>query len=64
MNGMMKSNLDYRIEFEQEEDGRWIADIRELPGMMAYSSSKREAESKVQAIKRGSSSKLCYAIHV
>jgi predicted RNase H-like HicB family nuclease len=36
--------VNYRIEFEQEEDGRWIADIPELPGVMAYGSSKREAE--------------------
>ena len=42
--------MDYRIEFEQEEDGRWIAEIVELPGVMAYGSSRLEAESKVQAI--------------
>lgn len=42
--------VNYRIEFEQEEDGRWIADIPELPGVMAYGSTQREAESKVQAI--------------
>lgn len=39
-----------RIEFEQEVDGRWIADIPELPGVMSYGRSKREAESKVRAI--------------
>jgi predicted RNase H-like HicB family nuclease len=43
-------SVNFRIEFEQEKDGRWIADIPELPGVMAYGSSKREAESKVQAI--------------
>ena len=42
--------MNYRIEFEQEEDGRWIADIPELPGVMAYGATKHEAESKVQAI--------------
>jgi predicted RNase H-like HicB family nuclease len=42
--------MDAEIEFEQEEDGRWIADIPELPGVMAYGPSKREAESKVRAI--------------
>lgn len=45
--------MNYRIEFEQEDDGRWIADIPELPGVMAYGSTKREAESKVQAIAVG-----------
>ena len=42
--------MNAKIEFEQEEDGRWIADIPEFPGVMAYGSSKGEAESKVRAI--------------
>ncbi|HEY0308366.1 MAG TPA: type II toxin-antitoxin system HicB family antitoxin [Acidobacteriaceae bacterium] len=42
--------MNYRIEFDREEDGRWIAEIIELPGVMAYGASKEEAESKVQAI--------------
>jgi predicted RNase H-like HicB family nuclease len=42
--------VNYRIEFEQEEDGSWIDDIPDLPGVMAYGSSNREAESKAQAI--------------
>ena len=42
--------MNYRIEFEQEEDGRWIADIPELPGVMAYGATKQQAQSKVQAI--------------
>jgi len=42
--------MNYRIEFDREEDGRWIAEIVELPGVMAYGESKEDAESKVQAI--------------
>ena len=42
--------MEFRIEFELEDDGRWIADIRALPGVMAYGATKQEAESKVQAI--------------
>lgn len=42
--------MDYQIEFEREDDGRWIAEIVSLPGVMAYGASKQEAESKVQAI--------------
>ena len=42
--------MSYKIEFEKEEDGRWIADIPELPGVMAYGASKLEAELKVRAI--------------
>jgi len=42
--------MNYSIEFEQEEDGRWIAEIPSLPGVMAYGISKVEAESKVEAM--------------
>ena len=42
--------MDYQIEFEMEDDGRWIAEIPALPGAMAYGTTKQEAESKVQAI--------------
>jgi predicted RNase H-like HicB family nuclease len=42
--------MNFEIEFEQEEDGRWIAEIPSLPGVMAYGASKTEAESKVEAM--------------
>ncbi len=42
--------MEYQIEFEQEHDGRWIAEISTLPGVMAYGVSKTEAESKVEAM--------------
>lgn len=42
--------MDFAIEFDREEDGRWIAEIESLPGAMAYGDSRQEAESKVQAI--------------
>lgn len=38
------------IEVEEEEDGRFLAAIPELPGVMAYGSSKEEATRKVKAI--------------
>ena len=40
----------FRFEIEQEEDGRWIAEIAELPGVMAYGSTLKEAKVKVQAL--------------
>jgi|TARA_Y100000310_G_scaffold304436_1_gene343588 predicted RNase H-like HicB family nuclease len=40
----------FEIEIEQEEDGRWIAEVVELPGVMAYGASQREAKAKVQAL--------------
>lgn len=42
--------MNYEIEFEKEDDGRWIAEIPSLPGVMAYGISKADAESKVEAL--------------
>jgi predicted RNase H-like HicB family nuclease len=39
-----------RVEFEQEEDGRWLAEIPALPGVMAYGASRQEARSKVEVL--------------
>ncbi|MCH7852446.1 MAG: type II toxin-antitoxin system HicB family antitoxin [Candidatus Marinimicrobia bacterium] len=38
------------IEVEREEDGRWIAEIPDLPGVMIYGQSRAEAISKVKAL--------------
>lgn len=40
----------YRIEVEREKDGRWIAEIPDLPGVMAYGSTEKEAVSAAQAL--------------
>jgi predicted RNase H-like HicB family nuclease len=51
--------VDFKIEFEQEEDGRWIAEIPELPGVMAYGATKGEAEAAVEALAlRGSADRI------
>jgi predicted RNase H-like HicB family nuclease len=39
-----------RVEFAREEDGRWIADILDLPGVMAYGASQHEAAQKAAAL--------------
>jgi predicted RNase H-like HicB family nuclease len=39
-----------QIEIEQEEDGRWIAEIPALPGVMAYGRNPEEARSKATAL--------------
>ncbi|MDP2968446.1 MAG: type II toxin-antitoxin system HicB family antitoxin [Deltaproteobacteria bacterium] len=39
-----------KIEIEREDDGRWIAEIPELPGVMAYGNSRNEAISKAEAL--------------
>jgi len=39
-----------RIEIEKEDDGRWIAEVPELPGVMAYGDTRNEAISKTEAL--------------
>jgi len=39
-----------KIEIEKEVDGRWIAEVPELPGVMAYGNSRDEAISKAEAL--------------
>jgi len=39
-----------RIESEQEEDGRWIAEVPALPGVMAYGKTKSDAAAKAKAL--------------
>ena len=39
-----------KIGIEREDDGRWIAEIPELPGVMAYGDSRNEAMSKAEAL--------------
>jgi predicted RNase H-like HicB family nuclease len=38
------------IEVEQEEDGRWLAEVPDLPGVLAYGASRQEAIDRVQAL--------------
>ena len=40
----------FLVEIEQEEDGRWIAEVLDLPGVLAYGQTPEEARSKVQAL--------------
>ncbi len=42
--------MRFNIEFEREEDGRWIAEIPDLPGVMVYGATRDEAQSKVEAL--------------
>ncbi len=36
-----------RIEIEREEDGRWLGEVPELPGVLAYGAT--EAEARIEA---------------
>ena len=42
--------MEFEIRFDREEDGRWIAEIEALPGVLAYGQTKLEAQSKVEAL--------------
>jgi predicted RNase H-like HicB family nuclease len=42
--------MEFEIVFDREEDGRWIAEIESLPGVLAYGATKAEAQSKVEAL--------------
>jgi len=39
----------FNVEIEQEDDGRWLAEVLELPGVLAYGGTPEEARAKVQA---------------
>ncbi len=42
--------MKYSIECEREEDGRWLAEVPELPGVLAYGATAEEAQSKAQVL--------------
>jgi len=42
--------MEYTIETEREVDGRWIAEISDLPGALAYGETEEDAMTKVEAL--------------
>ena len=44
------NDLNLTIETEQEVDGRWIAEIPELPGVLVYGSTRDEAATKAEVL--------------
>ena len=40
----------YKVETEVETDGRWIAEIPDLPGVLAYGATEKEAVASAQAL--------------
>ena len=39
-----------RIESEREADGRWIAEVPALPGVLSYGATEAEAQARVKAL--------------
>jgi predicted RNase H-like HicB family nuclease len=48
--GPARLRMPLTLEVEQEDDGRWLAEVPELPGVLAYGSSRDEAVSRAQAL--------------
>ena len=42
--------MNFTIEHEQETDGRWLAEVPELPGVLAYGTTSSEAMSKAEVL--------------
>ena len=40
----------FTVQHEREEDGRWIAEVPELPGVLAYGATADEAMAKAEAL--------------
>lgn len=42
--------MNYRIECERESDGRWLAEVPELPGVLAYGSTSEQATARAEVL--------------
>ena len=42
--------MDYSLQIEQESDGRWLAEVPELPGVLAYGQTPQEAAVQAQIL--------------
>ena len=42
--------MNLKIEIDREEDGRWIAEVPDLPGVLVYGQTRAEAVAKVEAL--------------
>ena len=42
--------MKFEIESEREEDGRWLAEVPQLPGVLAYGSSRDEAMARAEIL--------------
>lgn len=50
MRSRLEMSYNFKIEVERETDGRWIAEIRALPGVMVYGKTRAEAVRSVYAL--------------
>lgn len=43
-------SMNFNIEYEQEQDGRWLAEVTGLPGVLAYGQTREEAMAKAETL--------------
>ena len=44
------SQMTFSIELEREDDGRWLAEVPAIPGVLCYGADRDEAVARVQAL--------------
>ena len=42
--------MDFHIEYEREKDGRWLAEVPEIPGVLVYGATSDEAMAKAETL--------------
>lgn len=42
--------MQFTLECEREDDGRWLAEVSQLPGVLAYGASANEAMAKAEVL--------------
>lgn len=42
--------MTFTVQIDREPDGRWLAEVPELPGVMCYGGDRAEATAKIQAL--------------
>lgn len=47
---LLRKDNAMRVEIAREDDGRWIAEVPDLPGVMVYGQNRQEAISKVESL--------------
>ena len=55
----MRKAVTYTVEFDREEDGRWIADVPAIPGCLAYGRTRVQALARVRRVANAVVSDFC-----
>ena len=42
--------MKFTVEYEEEDDGRWLAEVKELPGVLTYGDNPDDAVAHAQAL--------------